>query len=129
EVLAVGRSARRKAAGGDYMKKLLGKFRGRVDNNFDPNNLGRVLVSVPHVLAAPGWAMPCVPYAGAVPPAGIYAIPPIGANVWIEFEGGNADHPIWTGCFWETGQTPPLALAPPQPLAHILLQTPLQNLI
>jgi hypothetical protein len=44
------------------------------------------------------WAWPCVPYAGAG--VGFAFLPPRGANVWIEFEGGSPDHPVWSGCFW-----------------------------
>ena len=50
------------------------------------------------------WAMPSVPYAGNG--VGFFMIPPIAANVWVEFEGGDIDHPIWSGCFWETGEVP-----------------------
>jgi uncharacterized protein involved in type VI secretion and phage assembly len=50
------------------------------------------------------WAMPCVPYAGNG--VGFFAIPPEGANVWVEFEGGDPSRPIWTGCFWDEDQTP-----------------------
>ena len=110
------------------MTQFLGKYRGQVVQNFDTEQRGRILVRVPDVLGTGmGWAMPCAPYAGQS--AGIYAVPPINANVWVEFEGGNADRPIWVGCFWETGETPQLALAPPLPVGHIMLQTPLQNLI
>ena len=34
------------------------------------------------------------------------AIPPVGANIWVEFEGGDTDYPIWSGCFWGTGEVP-----------------------
>ena len=71
--------------------------------------------------------MPCVPYAGIE--AGFYAVPPINANVWVEFEGGDIEWPIWSGCFWGIGETPKLALAPPLPVQHILLQTTAQNSI
>jgi hypothetical protein len=54
--------------------------------------------------------MPCVPYAG--PGVGFYAIPPLEANIWVEFEGGDSNYPIWTGCFWEEGQVP-LETPPP----------------
>ena len=37
---------------------------------------------------------------------GLFLIPPANANVWVEFEAGNLDKPIWAGCFWETGQVP-----------------------
>jgi hypothetical protein len=33
-------------------------------------------------------------------------IPPVDALVWIEFENGHWDHPIWSGCFWDDGQAP-----------------------
>ncbi len=82
-----------------------GKYRGRVLDNVDLLELGRLLVEVP---AVPGevlnWALPCSPYAG--PNMGLFALPPVGTNVWIEFEGGNPDYPIWVGCFWEEGQLP-----------------------
>lgn len=37
---------------------------------------------------------------------GMFFVPPEGTNVTIEFEGGDPDHPIWTGCFWDIGKTP-----------------------
>lgn len=88
------------------MKKYFGKYRGKVENNVDPLQLGRIQVSAPAVLSGGtlSWAMPCVPYAG--PGVGFFAIPPVGANVWVEFEGGDPDYPIWAGCFWGTGEVP-----------------------
>jgi hypothetical protein len=85
--------------------KLYGKYRGTVTDNVDLLGLGRVLPYVPAVQASVlNWALPCAPYAGLE--VGFFAIPPIGANVWIEFEGGNPDHPIWSGCFWEELEVP-----------------------
>ena len=44
------------------------------------------------------WAEPCVPLAGPTgPPMGVYLVPPIGAGVWVEFEHGDPDYPIWVG--------------------------------
>jgi Type VI secretion system/phage-baseplate injector OB domain len=87
-----------------------GKYRGKVENTVDPMQMGRIQVSVPAVLGDGklSWAMPCVPYAGSS--VGWFAIPPVGANVWVEFEGGDTNHPIWTGCFWGTGELPTPAL-------------------
>lgn len=80
-------------------EKYYGKFRGQVRNNLDPLGRGRILADVPQILGTElSWCMPCVPYAQYVRDA---AIPTIGANVWIEFEGGDLDYPIWSGCFWE----------------------------
>jgi uncharacterized protein involved in type VI secretion and phage assembly len=88
------------------MTQFFGKYRGKVANNVDPMQQGRVQVSVPAVLGSGSlsWAMPCVPYAGSQ--VGLFAIPPTGANVWVEFEGGNPDFPIWSGCFWGSGEVP-----------------------
>ena len=88
------------------MRQFFGKYRGKVENNVDPMQLGRVQVSAPAVLGAGSlsWAMPCVPYAGSG--VGLFLIPPVGANVWVEFEGGNSDYPIYSGCFWGTGEVP-----------------------
>jgi len=90
------------------MTKFFGKYRGKVENNIDPMQLGRIQVSVPAVLGegSMSWAMPCVPYAG--PGVGFFAIPPVGANIWVEFEGGDPDYPIWSGCFWGVGEVPAL---------------------
>jgi hypothetical protein len=82
-----------------------GKYRGRVESNLDPELMGRIQVSCPAVPGLRlGWAMPCVPYAG--PGVGWFAIPPIGADVWVEFEGGDPNYPIWAGCFWQPGRIP-----------------------
>jgi hypothetical protein len=92
------------------MTEYWGKYRGKVLDNLDPLLLARLVVDVP---AVPGmllnWAFPCVPYAGLA--QGFFALPPIGADVWVEFEGGNPDYPVWTGCFWESAQLPPAASA------------------
>ncbi len=88
------------------MPQFFGKYRGKVENNVDPMQLGRIQVSVPAVLGdgTLSWAMPCVPYAGSQ--VGFFAIPPRNANVWVEFEGGDPDYPIWSGCFWGVGEVP-----------------------
>ncbi len=82
-----------------------GKFRGKVVSNIDPLQLGRLIVLVPAVSDLPlSWAMPCVPYAGNK--VGFFVLPQLGANVWIEFESGDINYPIWTGCFWGDHEVP-----------------------
>lgn len=109
-------------------QKFYGKYRGMVLNNVDPLQQGRLQIQVPDVagLVPASWAMPCVPIAGIQ--NGMFALPIIGSGVWVEFEQGNPDHPIWVGCFWGSGaEVPALARATPPGLPSITLQTPLQN--
>ena len=89
-----------------YGKRHYGKYRGKVAGNIDPLQLGRIQVACPAVLGDGrlAWALPCTPYAG--PGVGFFAVPPEGADVWVEFEGGDPDYPIWAGCFWSAGQVP-----------------------
>ncbi len=94
------------------MRQFFGKYRGKVENNLDPLLLGRVQVSVPAVLGEGklSWAMPCAPFAGSG--VGFFAVPPSGANVWVEFEAGDPDYPIYAGGFWGVGETPVLPALP-----------------
>lgn len=94
------------------MRPFWGKYRGTVIDNEDPLMLGRLQVSAPQVLGEvlTAWAMPCVPYAGRQ--VGFYMMPPVGAAVWVEFEGGDLDYPIWSGCFWREGERPAAAELP-----------------
>jgi len=107
-----------------------GKFRGTVINNVDPEQRGRIQAIVPDVqgLTPTTWALPCVPIAGKQ--EGVYMVPQIGAGVWIEFEQGDPDYPIWVGGFWGSfAEVPPAALAPPPipPGQTIVIQSTLQN--
>ncbi|MEJ2207499.1 MAG: phage baseplate assembly protein V [Anaerolineae bacterium] len=94
------------------MTQYYGKYRGKVENNIDPMQQGRLMVSVPAVTGTGtlNWAMPCAPFAGSG--VGLWAIPPVGANVWVEYEGGDPDYPIWSGCFWGVGEAPALPALP-----------------
>jgi hypothetical protein len=86
--------------------QFVGKFRGRVIDNTDPLQQGRLQAMVPDVLGneVSGWALPCAPYAGNQ--VGLYAMPPVGANVWVEFEAGDPSRPIWTGGWWGPAELP-----------------------
>ena len=83
-------------------RRFYGKYRGFVVDNADPEQLGRLKLSVPSVLGdqvVTGWAMPCVPYGGDVN-QGFLFIPEVDAGVWVEFEEGDLEFPIWVGTFW-----------------------------
>jgi uncharacterized protein involved in type VI secretion and phage assembly len=110
------------------LPKYHGKHRGVVVNNVDPMMMGRIQVIVPDVsnVILTSWALPCAPTGGIQ--HGVFAVPPIGANVWVEFEQGDPDYPIWVGCFWGTAaEVPAMALLSPPAVPAITLQTMLQN--
>lgn len=109
-------------------QRFYGKYRGTVINNVDPMQIGRVQVMVPDVsgVAPTSWAMPCLPAAGIN--TGVFTVPQVGAGVWVEFEQGDPDHPIWTGGFWGTAaEVPVMARMVPPAVNGITLQTTLKN--
>jgi hypothetical protein len=109
-------------------EKFFGKYRGMVVSGLDPEGRGRILAQVPDVLGVgiSTWAMPCLPFAGLQ--MGMYVVPPPNAGVWIEFEKGDPDYPIWTGCWWGSRLEVPLtAQTAPPGLPLVLLETALKN--
>jgi uncharacterized protein involved in type VI secretion and phage assembly len=83
-------------------RRFYGKYRGIVEDNEDPEQLGRLRVRVPSVLGTTvvtGWALPCVPFGGQAN-QGLLCIPARGSGVWVEFEAGDLEFPVWTGMFW-----------------------------
>jgi uncharacterized protein involved in type VI secretion and phage assembly len=103
---------------------FFGKYRGVVTDNNDPMMLGRVRARVPDVTgsAESGWAMPCAPSGGKS--TGFFAVPSTGAGVWIEFEHGDPDYPIRSGCWWGgQSEMPSKLLSPPPPSKKLMLIT------
>jgi len=115
-----------------FKKKYFGKYRGTVFNNTDPDFEGRIQALVPDVLGkVPStWATPCVPITGlAGVQSGVYVVPAQGANVWIEFEHGDHNYPIWSGCFWGSSEEVPLVANGNPATPHIVMQTIGQNVV
>ena len=112
---------------GGFGQKLYGKYRGTVLDNVDPQQAGRLLVQVLDVggESPSTWALPCTPVGGLR--NGMFALPAVRSQVWVEYEQGDIDYPIWVGCFWGSGEVPPLALGAPPAVPAITLQTPGQN--
>jgi uncharacterized protein involved in type VI secretion and phage assembly len=95
-------------------EKYYGKYRGKVTDIKDPLMIGRIQAKVPDVLGDQdsGWAMPCSPFGGSG--MGFFALPAVDAGVWIEFEHGDPDYPIWSGCwFGSVKEVPPILIVPP----------------
>ncbi|KAB7647945.1 phage baseplate assembly protein V [Polymorphobacter fuscus] len=104
-----------------------GKYRATVFNNIDAEGLGRLQLMIPDVLGpVPStWAEACTPLAGPTgPPMGAYLVPPIGAGVWAEFERGDLNYPIWSGCRWGARTDIPLPATMGLPVSpNIVFQT------
>ena len=113
------------------MGKFLGKFRATVIDNVDPDQRGRLQLQIPDVLGEipSSWAEACVPLAGPTGAAmGVYLVPPIGAGVWAEFEQGDLNYPIWTGCRWGSSSDLPSAATQGDPAdPNLVMQSMLQN--
>jgi len=103
--------------------RYFGKYRGTVASNTDPELRARLQAIVPDVLGTQSttWAMPAAPFAG--PGAGFVALPPVGAGVWIEFEQGDPDFPIWSGGWWGSAAELPVP-APAAGVNQVTLVTP-----
>jgi uncharacterized protein involved in type VI secretion and phage assembly len=109
-------------------KKYFGKYRGTVVNNIDPEQRGRIQVMVADVggFALTSWALPALPIGGLQ--MGMFSVPMIGSGVWVEFEQGDLDYPIWVGVFWgSAAEVPALSRVLVPGVPGIAMQTPLQN--
>lgn len=110
-----------------------GVYRGTVTLNVDPETRGRLQLMIPDVLSylPSTWAEPCTPLAGPTGPGmGVYMVPPVGAGVWVMFEHGNPNKPVWMGCRYElASDVPPLALTGNPASPNIVIQSLLQQMI
>lgn len=109
-------------------QRFYGKYRGTVLNNIDPMQIGRIQVTVASISAVlpTSWAMPCLPVTGIQ--TGVFTVPMIGSGVWVEFEQGDPDFPIWVGGFFgSAAEVPVLARQATPPINGLTYQTPLQN--
>ena len=105
-------------------RQYYGKYRGFVVDNRDPEKRGRLKLKVPTVLGDQdtGWALPCLPFGGFTN-QGLFMIPEVDAQVWVEFEEGNLDHPIWVGVFWQQTSDTPEEAALDEPTTR-MIRTP-----
>lgn len=108
-----------------------GLYRGTVEFNIDPEQRGRLLLAIPDVLSfiPSTWVEPCAPLSGPPGPGmGVYMVPPKGAGVWVMFEHGDVNHPVWLGCRFDTTADPPADAKLGNPLdPNIVIQSMLRN--
>ncbi len=92
------------------MTGYLGKFRGIVFDNMDPEKMLRIRAIVPAISDKPlNWALPCKDDLGK--DSGDIKIPGEKDGVWIEFEGGDTNYPICVGMWAAKGDIPDEFLA------------------
>lgn len=86
--------------------EYFGKYRAKVQNVNDPEKRGRIRVLCPKVLgnSVSNWCEPCVPVAYNF--GGDFAVPKVGETVWIEFEAGDVNKPVYTGGWWAKNGAP-----------------------
>jgi hypothetical protein len=87
------------------MATKFGKFRAVVVEPADPLGEGRLQVDIPAVGVQGAWAVACLPPM----PVGLLKLPEAGATVWVEFEAGDVDFPVWSGVAWASGMSLPVA--------------------
>lgn len=78
-----------------------GDYRGQVKDNEDPEHRGRVKVHVPQIHGDSWpdvWAEPKA--VGAGPGCGFWSIPDVGDWVYVTFDHGRPEHPLWAGGWW-----------------------------
>ena len=75
-----------------HVGRYYGKFRATVVDTADEDHRGLLTVEVPDVFGdgVVVAAEACLPYAQ-------FATPPHGATVWVEFEAGDPERPLWVG--------------------------------
>jgi uncharacterized protein involved in type VI secretion and phage assembly len=87
--------------------KFYGKYRAIVSNNNDKKDkMGRIKVKCPAVLGTDEsqWCNPCLPFAGK--DKGLFFLPKVGDSVWVEFEEGDPNKPIWVGNWFGLQEMP-----------------------
>ena len=88
------------------VKEYYGKYRAKVVDINDPEKRGRIRVMCPKVLREykSAWCEPCIPIAYDF--GGDFALPKVNEFVWIEFESGDINKPIYTGGLWSKNKSP-----------------------
>jgi phage protein D len=85
---------------------------GKVENNVDPEGLGRVQLSFPHLsdINLSNWARIATLAAGGRPGGswGTYFLPDRGDEVLVVFERGDINKPIVIGSLWNGVARPPV---------------------
>jgi len=93
--------------------RFFGLWRGIVTNVNDPKNLGRLRAKVHELFGEKdetNWAYYCSPFGGQG--AGFFFLPEVGDPVWIAFEAGDINRPVWLGFWFNQKDSKPADAAP-----------------
>ena len=81
----------------EFLGRYYGNYRGYVHNNEDPLNMNRLQLVIPTLnptAVDETWAFPKNSWGGK--DYGINLLPRKADVVWVEFQNGNPDYPLWT---------------------------------
>lgn len=98
-------------------KRFYGIYRGICVDSIDPISKGRVRLQVPQILgtAVTDWAWPIVSGSGTL------TAPAINSGIWVMFEGGDPNFPLWVGTFNAQASTPVVVSSDPRFEPSLLL--------
>ena len=74
-------------------------YRGIVINNEDPLKLNRLQIEVPDITQTLVWAYP-KGQPGPLQSGAKYLTPEINDVVFVEFQSGDPNYPLWSYCGW-----------------------------
>lgn len=91
-----------------FCGRYYGIYPGKVIDNADPENRGRIRALCPAINLAKEedvsdsyWMLPCMNGLGVDPETGqmtgFFHPPDVGTNVWVQFEFGDSRHPVYMG--------------------------------
>ena len=83
-----------------------GVYDGQVCNVNDPENRGRIQCVIPEVTgeSPSAWCEPCIPFASD--DKGDFYLPNLKEYVWVMFEQGNPNYPVYFGSWFAQDRTP-----------------------
>lgn len=93
--------------GFEMFGKYYSCYRGYVVDNEDKENLDRLLIRVPEIANArelPNWALPFNLYSGEG--YGLHNLPNKGDLIWVQFEKGNPNYPLWSFSYYGKNEKP-----------------------
>jgi phage baseplate assembly protein gpV len=89
----------------EFFGLYYGTYKAKVMSNTDPNNRGRLAIWCPQVhgpVSAQVWAEHKSPYAGNN--FGFWAVPDVDEWVYVTFDHGRAEFPIWDGGWYANAE-------------------------